>query len=64
MKTVLLDVMDARSGRFIFQMPYTYWEAFPVNFDDIREAVFTKRPSLRSRDISIGFSDQRTYVYS
>lgn len=61
MKEIFLDVMDA-NGRFICQVKFRYWAAFPVSEKDLYDAIYEKRPSLRGKTISIGFSNQKTHA--
>lgn len=56
-KTVYLDIMYG--GRYIGQVPYQYCPLFALNYDDIMEHVFQKRPSLRGKNIKIIPSDNR-----
>ena len=66
--TLLLDIME--DGRFVCQIPY-YQHGMPRmvdgniievhDFKDIEKYVYEKRPSLRNRNISIAFAQQRVY---
>ena len=66
--TLLLDIMEC--GRFVCQIPY-YRHGMPQMVDgkitevhdmsEVKQYVYEKRPSLRNRNISIAFAQQRVY---
>lgn len=66
MKPILLDIM--LDDRFLCQMDYTapakplFIEGKPMNvynLDDIKSFVYSKRPSLKGKNIRISFSNQK-----
>lgn len=57
MKTMLFDVM--LNGRFVMQLRYEYFPAFPIDLDDVLGKVIQKRPTLKGKHIEIYQSDMK-----
>jgi hypothetical protein len=53
MKTFVFDVM--LNGRFICTLKYKYCALFPIDFEDLKEFILSKKPSLKSKDFRIAF---------
>ena len=60
MKTVYLDIMVG--GLFVTQLPYKVNPLFPVDAEELRDYVISKRPTLRNKKFTIEFSNNRTLV--
>lgn len=56
-KTVYLDIMEG--ARFICQLPFRYCSLWPIDYREISKYIYSKRPSLRGRNIHVEFSDCR-----
>lgn len=56
-KIVYLDIM--LDGRFYVQLIYRYCPLFPLEEKEIRDFVISKRPSLKNKDFTISFSNNR-----
>jgi len=41
------------NDRFLFTMPYRYYPIFSINYDDILKKVYEKRPSLKTKPITL-----------
>ena len=53
MKTIMLDIMDAKTGMFICTLRYRYHPIFPLKPEELEEFVLTKRPTLKNRPFKI-----------
>lgn len=65
-QTLLLDIME--HGRFVCQIPYNRHGKPKLidgnivevhDYEEFKAYVYTQRPSLRNRDISIAFTSNR-----
>ena len=53
MSTFTFDIM--LNGRFICTLKYKYCALFPINFEDLKGFILSKRPSLKGKDYRIAF---------
>ena len=53
MKTLVFDVM--LNGRFVSTLRYKYCPLFPIDFDELKEFILSKRPTLKGKDYRIMF---------
>ena len=51
MSTFKFDIM--LNGRFVCTLRYKYCALLPINFDDLKEFIHSKRPSLKGKDYRI-----------
>lgn len=51
MSTFKFDIMLNR--RFVCTLRYKYCALLPINFDDLKEFILSKRPSLKGKDYRI-----------
>lgn len=48
MKTLFLDVM--LNDRFVCTLKYKFCPLFPIELDDLKKFIESKRPSLKGKD--------------
>lgn len=53
MSTFVFDVM--LNGRFICTLKYKYCQLFPIDFEDLKKFILSKKPSLKGKDYRIAF---------
>lgn len=53
MKTFVFDVM--LNGRYVCTLKYEYSPLFPIDFEELKESILNKRPSLKGNDYRIVF---------
>jgi hypothetical protein len=53
MKTLFLDVM--LNDRFVCTLKYKFCPLFPIELDDLKKFIESKRPSLKGKDYRIAF---------
>lgn len=53
MKTLFLDVM--LNDRFVCTLKYKFCPLFPIELDDLKKFIESKRPSLNGKDYRIAF---------
>ena len=53
MKTFVFDVM--LNGRFVCTLKYKYYALFPIDFEDLKSFILSKRPTLKGKDYRIAF---------
>ena len=53
MKTFVFDVM--LNERFVCTLKYEYCALFPIDFEDIKKFILSKKPSLKGKDYRIAF---------
>lgn len=53
MKTFVFDVM--LNGRFVRTLKYKYCALFPIDFEELKEFILKKRPTLKGKDYRIAF---------
>lgn len=53
MSTFVFDVMLNR--RFICTLKYKYCTLFPIDFEDLKKFILSKKPSLKGKDYRIAF---------
>lgn len=51
MSTFVFDVM--LNGRFICTLKYKYCQLFPIDFEDLKKFILSKKPSLKGKDYRI-----------
>lgn len=51
MNTFKFDIM--LNGKFVYTLRYKYCALFPINFEDLKEFILSKRPSLKGKDYRI-----------
>lgn len=51
MNTFKFDIM--LNGKFVCTLRYKYCALFPINFEDLKEFILSKRPSLKGKDYGI-----------
>lgn len=51
MNTFKFDIM--LNGRFVCTLRYKYCALLPINFDDLKEFILSKRSSLKGKDYRI-----------
>nr|DAM05305.1 MAG TPA: hypothetical protein [Caudoviricetes sp.] len=51
MNTFKFDIM--LNGRFVCTLRYKYCALFPINFEDLKKFILSKRPSLKGKDYRI-----------
>lgn len=56
-KTIYLDIMV--NDRFYCQIPMEYCPLFPIDYEQAKKFVESKRPILKSKDYVIEFSNER-----
>lgn len=56
METIIFDVM--LGDKFVCQFVYKHCPAFKVNFDEVLEVLYTKRPSLRGKSVKLCETDK------
>lgn len=52
-KTLFLDVM--LNDRFVCTLKYKFCPLFPIELDDLKKFIESKRPSLKGKDYRIAF---------
>lgn len=53
MSTFTFDIM--LNGRFVCTLRYKYRTLFPIDFEDLKKFILSKRPSLKGKDYRITF---------
>lgn len=53
MKDFIFDIM--LDGRFICTLKYRYNSLFPIDFEELKEFILKKRPTLKGKDYRIAF---------
>ena len=53
MKELIFDVM--LNGRFVCTLKYKFCPLFPIELDDLKKFIESKRPSLRGKNYRIAF---------
>lgn len=53
MKTFVFDVM--LNGRFVCTLKNKYCALFPIDFEDFKKFILSKKPSLKGKDYRIAF---------
>lgn len=53
MSTFAFDIM--LNGRFICTLKYKYCALFPIDFEDLKSFILSKRPALKGKDYRIAF---------
>ena len=53
MKKFVFDVM--LNGRYVCTLKYEYSPLFPIDFEELKEFILNKRPSLKGKDYRIAF---------
>lgn len=53
MSTFVFDVM--LNGRFICTLKCKYCALFPIDFEDLKKFILSKKPSLKGKDYRIAF---------
>lgn len=53
MKTFVFDAM--LNGRFVCILKYKYCSLFPIDFEDLKKFILSKKPSLKGKDYRIAF---------
>lgn len=53
MSTFVFDVM--LNGRFVCTLKYKYCQLFPIDFEDLKKFILSKKPSLKGKDYRIAF---------
>ena len=53
MKTFEFDVM--LNGRFVCILRYKYCPLFPIDLEDLKKFILSKRPTLRNQPYNIAF---------
>ena len=51
MKTFTFDIM--LNGRFICTLKYKYRALFPIDLEDLKKFILSKKPSLKGKDYRI-----------
>lgn len=51
MRTFKFDIM--LNGRFICTLRYKYCALFPIDSEDLKKFILSKRPSLKGKDYKI-----------
>ena len=51
MSTFKFDIM--LNGRFVCTLRYKYYALFPIDFEDLKKFILSKRPSLKGKDYRI-----------
>lgn len=51
MSTFKFDIM--LNGRFVCALRYKYCALFPIDFEDLKKFILSKRPSLKGKDYRI-----------
>ena len=51
MSTFKFNIM--LNGKFVCTLRYKYCTLFPINFEDLKEFILSKRPSLKGKDYRI-----------
>ena len=57
MKIFKFDIM--LNGRFVCTLKYKYCALFPIDFEDLKKFILSKRPSLKGKDYRIAFYGMR-----
>lgn len=53
MSTFKFDIM--LNGRFVCTLRYKYCTLFPIDFEDLKSFILSKRPTLKGKDYKIAF---------
>ena len=53
MSTFKFDIM--LNGRFVCTLRYKYCALFPIDLEDLKEFILSKRPTLKGKDYNIAF---------
>ena len=53
MKNFTFDIM--LNGRFVCTLRYKYCALFPIDFENLKKFILSKRPSLKGKDYRIAF---------
>ena len=53
MKKFIFDVM--LNGRFICTLKYEYSPLFPIDFEELKKFILSKKPSLKGKGYRIAF---------
>ena len=53
MKTFVFDIM--LKGRFVCTLRYKYCPLFPIDLEDLKKFILSKRPTLRNKPYNIAF---------
>ena len=51
MSTFKFDIM--LNGKFVCTLRYKYCALFPIDFEDLKKFILSKRPSLKGKDYRI-----------
>ena len=51
MSTFKFDIM--LNGRFVCILRYKYYALFPIDFEDLKKFILSKKPSLKGKDYRI-----------
>lgn len=51
MRTIVFDVMC--DGRFVMQYRHRWCPAFPLDLEEVANAIIAKRPTLKGRNIEL-----------
>ena len=51
MSTFKFDIM--LNGRFVCTLRYKYYALFPIDFEDLKKFILSKKPSLKGKDYRI-----------
>lgn len=53
MKTFVFDIM--LDGRFVCTLKYKYCALFPIDFEELKKFILSKKPSLKGKNYRIAF---------
>ena len=53
MRIFKFDIM--LNGRFVCTLRYKYYVLFPIDFEDLKKFILSKRPTLKGKDYRIAF---------